>query len=136
MTSGPSKNITVVGAGYVGLVNAVCLANVGHRVRCLDRDGLKISRLRMGDTGVREPGLDELVRENTDAGRLEFFDDYDAAMQGAEVVFICVDTPVDPVTGPDFRSLIGAVDDAASRVGDATVLVLRSTVPPGRRSSA
>jgi UDPglucose 6-dehydrogenase len=64
--------IAMIGTGYVGLVSGVCLADFGHQVTCVDKDGDKIAALRRGEVPIFEPGLDELVTSNVKAGRLDF----------------------------------------------------------------
>ena len=124
-------SIAVIGVGYVGLVNAACLADIGHLVACFDTDSKKVSRLTNGIVDILEPGLPELVAKNQDAGRLTFHATADEALGDAETVFLCVDTPTDPVTGPDLRNLMGAIDSVLDHGENASTLVLRSTVPPG-----
>ena len=85
--------IAVVGSGYVGLVTGVCLADFGHDVVCIDKDPEKIAALEQGDVPIFEPGLAELVRANSAAGRLGFTTELAPAVGGAEVVFIAVGTP-------------------------------------------
>ena len=77
--------LSIVGAGYVGLVTAACLAHVGHHVVCVDVDAARVERLQQGDLPVHEPGLDELVSEGLANGRLGFASEY-AAMAGSELV--------------------------------------------------
>ncbi|NQW17640.1 MAG: UDP-glucose/GDP-mannose dehydrogenase family protein [Chloroflexi bacterium] len=124
-------SIAVIGAGYVGLVNAACLADIGHSVACFDTDAQKVSRLSSGIVDILEPGLPELVAKNLDSGRLSFHSVADKALNSAETVFLCVDTPTDPVTGPNLRNLMGAVDSVLDHGENVSTLVLRSTVPPG-----
>src|SRR4051812_38708224 len=86
-------HIAVIGSGYVGLVSGACLADFGHEVVCADVDARKIEALRAGDMPIFEPGLDHLVSENANAGRLSFTTDVAAAVADADVVFIAVGTP-------------------------------------------
>ena len=83
--------LVVVGAGYVGLVNAVCLASIGHKVTCVDDDKAKVMFLQGGVAPVFEPGLGELMRENAD--RLTYTTDVESAYRDAEVIIIAVGTP-------------------------------------------
>src|SRR5690606_13107338 len=87
--------ITMVGTGYVGLVTGTCFATTGNHVTCLDVDQAKIEKLRQGISPIYEPGLDDLIRRNTRAGRLYFTTDKQQAYQSAELIFICVGTPSD-----------------------------------------
>src|SRR5689334_21939989 len=85
--------VAMIGTGYVGLVSGACFADFGHAVTCVDKDTDKIAALARGDIPIHEPGLDELVARNTEAGRLAFAADLRAAVRGAEAVFIAVGTP-------------------------------------------
>ncbi len=93
------KNIAVVGVGYVGLVTGTCLADLGHRVTCLDVNEERIANLNKGILPIYEPGLEEVVRRNVAAGRLSFTTSYAEAVndaspdRAAEFVFIAVGTP-------------------------------------------
>ena len=123
--------ITVIGTGYVGLVTAACLAELGHRVIGVDVDRAKIESLARGEVSILEPGLIELVVHHLHHGRLAFTTDMACACAGVDAVFIAVGTPA---TGPGFAEL-GYVLSAARAIGEhlggpATVVV-KSTVPPG-----
>ncbi|MEC9373636.1 MAG: UDP-glucose 6-dehydrogenase, partial [Planctomycetota bacterium] len=89
--------LTMVGAGYVGLVTGTCFSNTGNEVVCLDVDPRKIDALKRGECPIYEPGLTEMMRANAKAGRLTFTTDPDEAYTDAEMIFICVGTP----TGKD-----------------------------------
>lgn len=120
-----------MGAGYVGLVTAACLAEVGNSVVVFDNDALKISQLKFGVIPIFEPGLSELVERNSGDGRLGFTDDLAVAVSKSEVLFIAVGTPPSKDGTPD----ISGVLDVASRVGKHMVrpicMVIKSTVPVG-----
>ncbi len=131
MIGSDTRKIGIIGAGYVGLVNAVCLAEIGHRVWCFDADADKVERLNGGVVDILEPDLPELLAGGLDAGRLTFHATAEEALQEAEIVMICVDTPTDPQTGPDLTRLMAAVTSVADHAGRTEILVLRSTVPPG-----
>src|SRR6478736_2313283 len=85
--------ITMIGAGYVGLVSGACFADFGHDVICVDKDSAKIEALLAGRIPIFEPGLDSLVAKNVAAGRLSFTTDLAPAVAGADAVFIAVGTP-------------------------------------------
>ncbi|MCK4315039.1 MAG: UDP-glucose/GDP-mannose dehydrogenase family protein, partial [Anaerolineae bacterium] len=87
------KNIAVVGTGYVGLVTGTCLADLGNRVACVDINEQKIEGLKQGVMPIYEPGLEELVTRNVQAGRLSFTTSYVEGLKEAEFVFIAVGTP-------------------------------------------
>ena len=131
MTESRKQKIGIIGAGYVGLVNAVCLAEIGHRVWCFDYDAGKVERLNSGVVDILEPDLPELLARGLDAGRLTFHTTAEEALPEAEIVMICVDTPTDPQIGPDLTRLMSAVGSVAEHAERAEILVLRSTVPPG-----
>ena len=86
-------HVSVIGAGYVGLVTAACLADVGNDVLCIDIDAAKIERLGRFEIPIHEPGLDRLVERNAAAGRLRFSTSYDDAVAHATLIFIAVGTP-------------------------------------------
>src|SRR6201991_834270 len=89
-----ARRIVVVGTGYVGLTTGACLASLGHRVVCADVDAAKVERLSRGEVDILEPGLAELVAEGLASGRLTFVLGASAAVADAEVVFLCVPTPM------------------------------------------
>ncbi len=122
-------DIAIVGAGYVGLVTAACLAHVGHDVVCLDVDAARIERLRAGDLPVHEPGLDELVATGLEEGRLRFSVDY-AAIAGADLVVVCVGTldAAEEWNGEIVRAAVRAIAVDPSLPRD---IVIRSTLLPG-----
>src|SRR5580700_8179286 len=85
--------IAMIGTGYVGLVSGACLADFGHQVTCVDKDGKKIAALRRGETPIFEPGLDTMVAANVKARRLDFATELSAPVAEADAVFIAVGTP-------------------------------------------
>lgn len=123
--------IGMVGTGYVGLVTGVCLAETGHDVICVDSDAEKVAAANRGEISLYEPGLEELVHRNLEAGRLGFSSSLEDAMRDAIVVFVAVGTP----SRRDGGANLSAVDAVALAVAEhATrecVLVLKSTVPVG-----
>jgi UDPglucose 6-dehydrogenase len=123
--------ITVVGTGYVGLVTGACFANLGNQVTCLDIDVSKIEKLRRGQMPIFEPGLDEIVAESVQAGRLEFTSRYEDAIPGAEFAFIAVDTP----SGPEGEANMSSARRAAKSIGEHATgpltIVNKSTMPIG-----
>ena len=86
-------HVAVVGTGYVGLVSGACFSEFGHHVTCVDKDEKKIEGLKQGEMPIYEPGLQKLVENNAEAGRLKFTTDLAEAMKGADAVFIAVGTP-------------------------------------------
>lgn len=124
--------IAMIGTGYVGLVSGVCFSDFGHEVVCVDRNPAKIEMLRRGEVPIYEPGLDDLVIKNTEAGRLSFSGDLAAAVAGAEAVFIAVGTPTRRGDGhADLTYVMAAAEEVANAMTDYTVVITKSTVPVG-----
>lgn len=124
--------IAIIGAGYVGLVTGVCLADFGHDVTCIDSDQGKIDALKRGEIPIFEPGLSELLKANVSGGRLTFATDLRVAVPGSDVVFIAVGTPSRRGDGHADLSYVYAVArDLAAAVEGFTVVVTKSTVPVG-----
>ena len=125
-------NIAIVGTGYVGLVTGTCLADIGHRVICVDRNADKIRSLRNNHVHIYEPGIEPLVKKNQQAGRLSFTTDLAAAVQQATVVFIAVGTPPRPDNGAaDLCHVMDAARSIGAAMTDYTVIINKSTVPVG-----
>jgi UDPglucose 6-dehydrogenase len=122
-------DIAAVGAGYVGLVTAACLAHIGHDVVCLDVDEARIARLHRGELPVHEPGLGELVAEGLAAGSLRFVSQADA-MAGLELVIVCVGT-LDAAEEWSGDTVRAAVLDLAADPTLPRSIVIRSTLLPG-----
>ncbi|TDR82840.1 UDP-glucose dehydrogenase family protein [Paludibacterium purpuratum] len=123
--------ITVIGSGYVGLVTGTCLAEVGNHVCCLDLDAKKIATLKQGGIPIFEPGLDDLVRRNVEAGRLTFTTDVAESVAFGEVQFIAVGTPPDEDGSADLQYVISAARNIGRHMTDYKVVVDKSTVPVG-----
>ncbi|QCI63137.1 UDP-glucose dehydrogenase family protein [Phreatobacter stygius] len=124
--------ITIVGAGYVGLVTGACLAAIGHDVVVVDRDGPKIAALRRGVMPIYEAGLDRLVAETAAAGRLSFETSLAPAVATSQAVFICVGTPPRPADGhADLASVYAVAAEIAQALAGFTLVVTKSTVPVG-----
>jgi UDPglucose 6-dehydrogenase len=133
-------NVGIIGAGYVGLVTGACLAHVGHRVVCVDKDEGRVAELEEGRMPIYEPGLEELVVRETGQGRLSFSTDLAGTVHGTDVVFIAVDTPQGDDGSADLSSvgtvarMVGralAQPEAGSRRRRPLVVVNKSTVPVG-----
>jgi UDPglucose 6-dehydrogenase len=125
------KNICVIGVGYVGLVTGACLADMGNRVVCLNRNKQKSDNLKKGILPIYEPGLEEIVRRNSEAGRLGFTTSYDEAMQDAEFIFIAVGTPSGDGGEADLAHVRAAATEVARRIHQPVVIINKSTVPIG-----
>jgi len=124
--------IAMIGTGYVGLVSGVCFSDFGHDVVCVDKDESKIDRLKAGEVPIFEPGLDQLMAKNVEAGRLSFTTDLSNAMEGVEAVFIAVGTPTRRGDGhADLSYVMAAAEEIASYAKDYIVIVTKSTVPVG-----
>ncbi|GLS19946.1 UDP-glucose 6-dehydrogenase [Labrys miyagiensis] len=124
--------ICMVGSGYVGLVSGASFADFGHDVVCVDKDELKIARLRAGEIPIYEPGLDTLVEENVASGRLTFSSDIATAVARSEVVFVAVGTPSRRGDGhADLSYVYAASREIAGAIEGFTVVVTKSTVPVG-----
>jgi UDPglucose 6-dehydrogenase len=124
--------VTMIGSGYVGLVSGACFADFGHDVTCVDVDAGKIARLKDGMMPIYEPGLEELVAANVEAGRLSFTTDLAEPVRQADAVFIAVGTPSRRGDGhADLSYVEQAARDIASVMEGFTVVVNKSTVPVG-----
>jgi UDPglucose 6-dehydrogenase len=123
--------ITMIGAGYVGLVTGACFAEVGNEVLCLDVDAGRIATLRAGGVPIHEPGLEPLIRRNVAAGRLAFTTDVDAAVAHGAVQFIAVGTPPDEDGSADMQYVLRAAREIGRRMTGWKLVVDKSTVPVG-----
>lgn len=126
-----SKNISVIGTGYVGLVTGTGLADFGNKVTCVDVDEAKIDILNNGRIPIYEPGLKELVDKNFREGRLSFTTDIDTAIRESEVVFIGVGTPSKENGEADLSYVEAAAESIAKNLDGYKVIVTKSTVPVG-----
>ncbi|MET8796519.1 UDP-glucose/GDP-mannose dehydrogenase family protein [Nocardia sp. NPDC004568] len=124
------SRVGVVGAGYVGLTSAACLAHLGHHVVCLDNDASKIEQLRAGRVAIVEPGLPELVRAGLDEDRLFFTTDPESLAE-AEVVLLCLPTPRGDGGAADLGVLDTALETLSTVLRPDCTLVTKSTVPVG-----
>jgi UDPglucose 6-dehydrogenase len=131
--------IAVIGSGYVGLVTAACLSDSGNDVVGVDVDRAKIDLLNSGGVPIYEPGLQELIARNRDAGRLSFTTDYASAVPKARIIFIAVGTPESKTQSreADLKYIWSAADKLAEVIGKSPVppgskiVVMKSTVPVG-----
>ena len=123
--------VCMIGTGYVGLVTGACLADFGNRVVCVDVDARRIQMLERGEIPFFEPLLDELVRRNAKAGRLEFSTELLPAMRQSDVLFIAVGTPDRGDGHADLSALFRVVEDIAPHIEGYKLLVTKSTVPVG-----
>src|SRR6516162_5765041 len=125
-------HIAMIGSGYVGLVSGACLADFGHDVVCVDKDAAKIAALERGEIPIFEPGLDDLIASNAQAGRLAFTSDLPASVKAASAVFIAVGTPSRRGDGhADLSYVHAAAREIAASLTGFTVVIIKSTVPVG-----
>ena len=123
--------ITIIGAGYVGLVQAVCLADFGFIVTCVEKDTEKLRKLKFGRIPFYEPGLEDLFRKNLKSNRLNFTNEYSDNISKSDVIFICVGTPPKK-NGESNLSFVDQVSkDISNKIKGYTVIVSKSTVPVG-----
>ncbi|MGD8621933.1 MAG: UDP-glucose/GDP-mannose dehydrogenase family protein, partial [Anaerolineales bacterium] len=125
------KKIAVIGVGYVGLVTAAGFSDLGNHVVALDIDEERIEGLKAGKMPIYEPGLEEMVERNANAGRLEFTTSYDEAVKGAEFVFIAVGTPEGVDGEADLQYVRAAAISVAQAMDEPVILINKSTVPVG-----
>ncbi len=123
--------VTIIGTGYVGLVSGACLADLGHHVVCLDTDENKITKLKDGIMPIYEPGLEELVKRNAQAGRLTFTTSFADGLPGAEVISIAVGTPSAADGSVDMRYMDSAAKMIGQNLTGYAVIANKSTVPVG-----
>lgn len=123
--------IAVIGTGYVGLTTGACFTRLGHDVVCVDIDAEKVARLREGHIPIHEPGLEEIVREGVQAGRLRFTTDVEEAVSGAEFAYLCVPTPQGADGSADLSYLVAAAEQIAPHLPAEAIVVNKSTVPVG-----
>ena len=124
-------NIAIVGTGYVGLVSGTCFAEMGVNVTCIDVNRQKIEQLEKGVIPIYEPGLEELVHKNVNAGRLHFGTDLAAVLDRVEVVFSAVGTPPDEDGSADLKYVLEVARTVGQNMKDYLVVVAESTVPVG-----
>ena len=123
--------VAIFGTGYVGLVSGTCLAEVGHRVVCVDVDQAKIDGLERGVVPIYEPGLEDMVRANHLAGRLTFTTDARSAVSAAEIIFIAVGTPPDEDGSADLQYVLAVAKTIGRHLQAPAIVVGKSTVPVG-----
>lgn len=124
-------NIAIVGTGYVGLVSGTCFSEMGINVTCVDIDEKKIQKLKEGVMPIYEPGLEDLVARNVNAGRLHFTTDLTSCLDDVEIVFSAVGTPPDEDGSADLRYVLEVARTVGRHINKHVVLVTKSTVPVG-----
>ena len=123
--------VTIFGSGYVGLVTGACLAETGNHVLCVDIDAGKVERLKQGDIPIYEPGLDRLVENGRQAGRLEFTTDIGAGVAHGLFQFIAVGTPPGEDGSADLSHVVAVARSIGEHLSDYRIIVDKSTVPVG-----
>lgn len=121
--------LSIIGTGYVGLVSGACFAEVGHEVICVDNDEAKVKTLQAGGIPIYEPGLEELVRKNTAAGRLRFTSSTSEGVQQSDVIFIAVPTPPLSDGSVDLSFIERVAREIAGAMTSYRIVVDKSTVP-------
>jgi len=122
--------ICIIGTGYVGLVSGTCFAEIGHNVVCVDIDKKKIDKLNRGSIPIYEPGLEELVKRNSEQGRLKFSLDISLSIKNSNIVFICVGTPTNKITKKaDLKNLFKVTRNIKNNLNKYKLIVTKSTVP-------
>ena len=124
-------DITVVGTNYVGLVSAACFAEMGNCVICLDNNESRIQQLQKGETPLYEPGLDSILNDNLQTGRLSYSQDFGQIPQQCHVFYIAVDTPSARDGSADLTSLWQVIDQLAANINQDSLIITASTVPVG-----
>jgi UDPglucose 6-dehydrogenase len=124
-------NVGVIGSGYVGLVAGACFSESGNDVICADVNEEKIAMLKRGEVPIYEPGLDQLIKTNAEAGRLHFTTDVTECIQGSEVIFIAVGTPQDTDGSADLKYVLQVAAEIGRVMNGPKIVVNKSTVPVG-----
>ncbi|QDU02871.1 UDP-glucose dehydrogenase family protein [Gimesia chilikensis] len=123
--------IAVIGTGYVGLVTGTCFSESGNYVTCIDIDETKVSRLQAGEVPIYEPGLEEMVKRNTKAGRLTFTTSYADVIPDSKCIFIAVGTPMTADGSANLDSIWKVAESLAPLLAEDAVVIIKSTVPVG-----
>lgn len=123
--------ISIIGTGYVGLVTGVALSEVGHTVTCIDTDNKKIGKLKLGESPIHEPGLEELIKKNMMQDRLFFSSDKENSIKSSDIIYIAVGTPQTEDGSADLSYIEQVSKDIAQNVENDVIVVTKSTVPVG-----
>ena len=122
--------LCMIGTGYVGLVSGVCFADLGNEVICVDKNLNKINKLKKSIIPIYEPGLDELVKKNTKAGRLKFSTNIAESVLKSNIIFICVGTPTRKNKyEADLSQVFAAAKEIGKNIKSFKIIVNKSTVP-------
>lgn len=123
--------LAVIGSGYVGLVAGACFADAGNEVICVDNNSAKVEALRRGEVPIYEPGLEDLIKRNSSAGRLTFTTSLDDAVKACELIFIAVGTPQDEDGSADLTHVLDVARGIGRAMNGPKIVVDKSTVPVG-----
>lgn len=123
--------VAIIGSGYVGLVTGACFSEVGIDVQCVDVDQVKIDNLKKGIIPIYEPGLEKMITQNIEKGRLQFTTNLSDALKGSDVVFISIETPPDEDGSADLMYVLQAARDCGKHMTDYTLVVTKTAVPVG-----
>ncbi len=123
------SDISIIGAGYVGLTTGACLASIGHHVTCIDNDARKVSMLELGEIPIFEPGLQDIVKSGLSSGRLVFTENLKAGVKSSEFVFLCLPTPEQPDGSADTSYVEAVVRDLGPLLKSGSVVIYKSTMP-------
>ncbi|MFM2083012.1 MAG: UDP-glucose 6-dehydrogenase [Verrucomicrobiota bacterium] len=121
--------LSIIGTGYVGLVTGTCFAEVGHTVICVDNDDAKVKMLQAGGIPIYEPGLEDMIKRNVAAGRLQFSNSIAHGVQNSDVIFIAVPTPPQADGSVDLSYIEKVARDIAAAMTSYKIIVDKSTVP-------
>ncbi len=128
-------HVAIIGAGYVGLVTGAGLANLGHQVRIGEANPERVARLKAGDVPIYEQGLPDLLNRAVERETISYHDSNTEAVEGAELVFLCLPTPESEDGRADLTFVHAVIDELANVVDENTLFVVKSTVPPGTAAS-
>lgn len=123
--------VIIIGTGYVGLVQGVCLADLGNEVVCIDLDEEKVEKLKGGISPIYEPGIEELIEENIKAKRIKFDTSLKRNIENSEIIFIAVGTPPDEDGRADLQYVLAAAEEIGKNLDGYKIIVNKSTVPIG-----
>lgn len=124
-------DVAIIGAGYVGLVTGAGLANLGHKVRVGEANAERVAELEAGEVPIFEQGLPDLLNRAVEYESISYHTSNVEAVKGVEMVFLCLPTPESEDGRADLTFVHGVIDELANEVGDDTLFVIKSTVPPG-----
>ena len=123
--------ITIFGSGYVGLVTAACLSEIGHNIIVVDIDEEKVLNLEKGNIGIFEPGLIPMVKRNQKNGRLKFTSNKNFGIRQSKSIFICVGTPENQDGSANLNQVFQVADSISSVINQDKNIIIKSTIPPG-----